>query len=441
MSLRRAAPPAPAPAPAPAPLEAQLPTTIAGALGIDKFSQVTLPKRFVPQYPTPQPVGNVVDDAFDGYNAAPVAMGGLFSKKPPKDGVAAKEAKPGGVMAGLQKAKALADKAVLKVNKGVKKASDKLSGLDHFDYKLYADNFTALLGVAKKTDNGKTNEKYNYQAFSGDAKLESARMLAVKQEASMTRTESQETHKRGMADKKISRQIKGRNAGCLGFADVVPSPISQERYGDRVYPVEGSKKGDATIVSFTHRDTNGADAAGKPITGMKPISGLVIEALDVDNIAKDEAGNVLIDMADVPKIEPASTQTLDSDGIEFLYGLCVHGIHVDETKEFFMSPRIFIPKNKADMKNVAKYGIGTEKGVESALSHAMQNKKIDLLLLWTIHKLVLGAQGISKTGIDKEQRAAAQELFGSLDDMATQNSFGAALGGDEFATMNRASIV
>ena len=115
MSLRRAAPPAPAPAPAPAPLKAQLPATIATALGIDKRPPVALPKRFAPQYPTPQPVGNVVDDAFYGYDAAPVALSGSFFKKKP----AAKLPKSSVKMTTLEKAKAFSDKAVVQAGKGV----------------------------------------------------------------------------------------------------------------------------------------------------------------------------------------------------------------------------------------------------------------------------------------------------------------------------------
>jgi len=454
----------PAPAPAPAPLKAQLPATIATALGIDKRPPVALPKRFAPQYPTPQPVGNVVDDAFYGYDAAPVALSGSFFKKKP----AAKLPKSSVKMTTLEKAKAFSDKAVVQAGKGVtqvgkgvkqvgkgvkqvgkgvaqvrKGVSDKLSGMDHFDFKLYNTDFTALLGVAKKDSDGKTNDKNNYQTFGGDANLESARLIAGEQEQSMMRTLTQVRNDRGEEPVVITTSIKGRSASCLGFAQVKENPLSEKRYGDRVSPVEGSKKGDATLVSFTSYTNNGTDEKRNPNTGMKPISGLVVEALKISQItAKDD--KVLINMIEVPGIASLSKETITTNDVIFRYRLCVHGIHVDEKKRLFIGPQIYIPENQDDLQNVAMYGIVTDQGIESALSHAMRpNGKIDLLLLWTIHKLVLGAQGISKMGLDKQQQNAAKELFGSLNGLESQNSYvGAAVDDDdEFATMNRMSIV
>ena len=414
MSLRRAAPPAPAPAPAPAPLKAQLPATIATALGIDKRPPVALPKRFAPQYPTPQPVGNVVDDAFYGYDAAPVALSGSFFKKKP----AAKLPKSSVKMTTLEKAKAFSDKAVVQAGKGV----------------------TQVGKGVKQVGKGVKN---NYQTFGGDANLESARLIAGEQEQSMMRTLTQVRNDRGEEPVVITTSIKGRSASCLGFAQVKENPLSEKRYGDRVSPVEGSKKGDATLVSFTSYTNNGTDEKRNPNTGMKPISGLVVEALKISQItAKDD--KVLINMIEVPGIASLSKETITTNDVIFRYRLCVHGIHVDEKKRLFIGPQIYIPENQDDLQNVAMYGIVTDQGIESALSHAMRpNGKIDLLLLWTIHKLVLGAQGISKMGLDKQQQNAAKELFGSLNGLESQNSYvGAAVDDDdEFATMNRMSIV
>ena len=62
------------------------------------------------------------------------------------------------------------------------------------------------------------------------------------------------------------------------------------------------------------------------------------------------------------------------------------------------------------MDDVSSYGIVTEKGVGRALAHAIENEKIDLLLLWASFKLVQGAKGLANVSLDpgaEEGRAGA----------------------------------
>jgi hypothetical protein len=385
---------------------------------------------FAPQYPTPQSVGSVVDDAFAGYDVEPT---GMFGKK---KAAAKVEGKKGGMMANLKAAK---DKANAAVRKGVagakalaKGATDLVSGLSRFDYKLYSESFTAMLAVAKKANGTDLSDKNNYKAFEGDSTYKAVLKIAKAQEAKMTRTESQTKNVKGRESKVISRKIAGRNAACLGFAQVEESGESKERYGDVIFP-PAAAAGIPTLVTLTENDTNGA-------AGMLPITGLVVEAIDVDALTKGGDGKIAISMAEVPEVKlQASQESLSADEFEFQWSLCVHGLHVDGDKNLHAGPKILVPTGKTN--DVSAYGIATDNGVERALSHAIKGEKLDLLLLWTSFKLVQGAKGLASAGLDAAQKAAAQELFGSLDGMGTQNSFSEDVEADEFDELNAATIV
>lgn len=413
------------------------PATIASSLGIANPVPAKPFVPFAPQHPTPQPVGNVVDDVFGGGAGHDVYDTGLFGKK---KGAAAASAKVegkkgGGIMGGLKAAK---DKANAAVRKGVagakalaKGATDLVSGLSRFDYKLYSDTFTALLAVAKKANGTDLSDKNNYQAFAGDSQYKKLLKTAQAQEAKMTRTESQTKNVKGRESKVISRKIKGRNAACLGFAQVTESDESKTQFGDLVFP-PAQAAGIPTLVTLTANDTNG-DA------NMQPITGLVVEAIDVDALAANKDGTIAVSMAAVKDAGvPASQQSFSTDEFEFKYTLCVHGLHVDEGKGLHTGPKILVPADKID--DVSAYGIDTDDGVESALAHAIKGEKIDLLLLWTSFKLVQGAKGLANASLSPEQKKAAQELFGSLDGMSTQNSFSEAVEADEFAELNLTTV-
>jgi len=414
------------------------PATIASSLGIANPGPAKPFVPFAPQHPTPQPVGNVVDDAFAGYYGYDVEPTGLFGKKKDKAAAGAKVEgkKGGGIMGGLKAAKEKANAAVRKGVAGAKAlakgATDLASGLARFDFKLYSDTFTALLAVAKKANGTDLSDKNNYQAFAGDAKYKKLLKTAQAQEAKMTRTESQTKNVKGRESKVISRKIKGRNAACLGFAQVTESDESKAQFGDLIYP-PAQAAGIPTLVTLTANDTNGVE-------GMLPITGLVVEAIDVDALAANQDGTIAVNMAEVKDAGvPASQQSLSADEFEFQFSLCVHGLHVDEEKGLHAGPKILVPSDKID--DVSAYGIDTDDGVESALAHAIKGEKLDLLLLWTSFKLVQGAKGLASAGLDAAQKAAAQELFGSLDGMGTQNSFSEDVEADEFDELNAATIV
>jgi len=410
------------------------PATIASSLGISNPGPAKPFVPFAPQHPTPQPVGNVVDDAFAGYYGHDMEPTGLFGKKKDKAAAGAKvegEKKQGF----LAKAKAKADAAVRKGVAGAKAlakgATDLASGLARFDFKLYSDTFTAMLAVAKKANGTDLSDKNNYQAFAGDAKYKKLLKTAQAQEAKMTRTESQTKNVKGRESKVISRKIKGRNAACLGFAQVTESDESKAQFGDLIFP-PAQAAGIPTLVTLTANDTNG-------VAGMLPITGLVVEAIDVDALAANKDGTIAINMAEVKDAGvPASQQSLSTDEFEFQFSLCVHGLHVDEEKGLHVGPKILVPSDKMD--DVSAYGIDTDDGVESALAHAIKGEKLDLLLLWTSFKLVQGAKGVANMSLDPAQKKAAQELFGSLDGMGTQNSFSEAVEAAEFAELNSTTV-
>ena len=52
-----------------------------------------------------------------------------------------------------------------------------------------------------------------------------------------------------------------------------------------------------------------------------------------------------------------------------------------------------------------------------------------------------GAKGLANASLDADQKKAAQELFGSLDGIGTQNSFSEDVDADEFDELNAAPIV
>ena len=214
----------------------------------------------------------------------------------------------------------------------------------------------------------------------------------------MTRTESLQKNVKGRASKVISRKIAGRNAACLGFAQVTESGESKERYGDVIFP-PAAAAGIPTLVTLTENDTNGT-------AGMLPITGLVVEAIDVEGIAKGDDGKIAINMAEVKEVKISGAQSaLTGDEFEFQWSLCVHGLHVDANKDLHAGPKILVPAGMTN--NVSAYGIATDNGVERALSHAIKGEKIDLLMLWTAFKLVQGAQGLAYASLAPEQKKAA----------------------------------
>lgn len=414
---------------------------------------------FAPQHPTPQPVGNVVDDAFAGYYGYDVEPTGLFGKKKKASSVKV-EGKKGGMVANLKAAKSKADEAVLKGKQLAKKgkaaaakvaagaksaakaAGDTMVGLGNFDYRVYSTDFSAILCVAKKDKGTTPNDKYNFQAFAeGWYGKEKVSQVAAAQEKRMSRIESQVKNQKGRDSKTIQRTIAGRNAVCLGFAQVEASDVTNERFGDVIFQNTGAEV--AGIPTLVHIEaTNGEE-------GMAPITGLVMEALDTDGIQTNDEGNIDFNFASIDEIEGenAYTGSMTPDETNFKFVACVHGVHVDGDKTLHVGPKILVPaskgaKKRSDdaMEDLREYGIVTENGIESALAHAIKGEKLDLLLLWTSWKLALGAKRLADSKLGKAEKAAVAEIFGSADGMATQNSFSEAVEAEEFAAINLTTV-
>ena len=424
------------------------PVTISSSLGLCASMPHKPYVPFQPQHKTPEPVGNVVDDMFEGYDAHPVPVGAMFGKKKGDE-----TKKGGGLLGGLKAAKSKADAAARKgaaaakgAAKGaaaaassstkslVKGATALISGLSRFDYKLYTEPISAILAVAKKANGTDLDERNNYKAFEGDSSYKAVAKLGKVQEAQMKRTMSQVKNVKGRKSKTISQQIVGRNAACLGFAKVAASRASDGMFGDMVFDrAAPAAAGTPTLVKLSKLDTNDRSQS------MMPITGLVVEAANVDVIPGANSDSIVVELERVEALNvDASKITLTKDEFEFSYSLCVHGLYVDGDNNLHTGPKILVPANA--IGDVSAYGIVTENGVGRALAHAIENDKLDLLLLWTSFKLVQGAQGLSKAALDPKQKAAAKELFGSLDDMRTQNSISEMYGDECYGAMNAAQM-
>ena len=119
-------------------------TTISDQLGLPNESPAKPYVRFSPQHPTPQSVGNVVDDVFDGYDATAMYVretpiidtGGMMSDALAKAKLKANQAVlKGKELAGkaAAKSKELAGKAATKAKAAAAAASERMSGTEADD--------------------------------------------------------------------------------------------------------------------------------------------------------------------------------------------------------------------------------------------------------------------------------------------------------------------
>lgn len=433
------------------------PATISSSLGLDDSGPAHPYVRFEPQHPTPQPVGNVVDDAFVHHVAAPT---GLFGKKKKGPAVAVKGApKKGSMMGNLKAAKSKADEAVRKGKKmasagkaaagkamasaklAAKATSDSMVGLGDFDYKVYSSAFSAVLGVAKK-EGGEPRGENSFQPFAeGWYAQEQVSQVAAAQAQKMKRTESKVLVQKGRDSKKITKPIPGRNAACLGFARVEASDETNSRFGDAIFRNTGKEV--AGIPTLVNIDATNGDES------MVPITGLVLEALNTDDIPTNDEGKIDFEFASIDEIdgENAFTGSMTPDETAFKFVGCVHGVHVDANKALHVGPKILVPasegaKKRSDdaMEDLRGYGIVTENGVESALAHAIRGEKIDMLLLWTSWKLALGAKRLANSKLGKADKSAVAEIFGSADGPSTKNTINESVDADEFAELTLTHI-
>jgi len=432
-----------------------MPMTISERLGIQH--DVPLRKRpepFAPQFKSvPVVSGTVVDDAFEDLDID-VDATGLFGKKKGKAAAAAKvkggAPKKGGIMANLKAAKNKADAAVRKASAGAKAAAagamaaaasvaDKHAGMQKFDYQIYNDDFTAVLAVAKKVNGGTVaDDKNNIKGFK-KYKHKAVTKQAEAQEAQMMHNETLIKKVKGKEDKVAGRPVAGRNAAVLGFSQVEDSDESNERFASAIFDKDApGGPGVPTIVQLNEYDTN-------KVEGMEPISALVLQALDTDELETSGESNgkpaitVTMQAIKEAKIGQEVVNTLTKDQVEFQYTLCVHGLYVNEDKEIMMGRKILV--HQANPGDITAYGIATPNGIESALHHAMDGKEIDLLYLWACYRLVHGVYTLGQSGLaDKTRAEAIKELLGEGLGMATQHSFAEDVDGDEFDALNNASL-
>jgi hypothetical protein len=437
------------------------PQTIGDRLGIERpASPAQWPQPFQPQYKeVPLVSESVVEDAFDGFDADPT---GLFGKKKAADG-AKVEGKKGGIVANLKAAKSKADAVVRKgvvglkdraedlkaakskadavVRKGVVGLKgraggivDNFAGMQKFDYKVMSDDkFTGVLAVARKTNGGKDVDlANNIKAFK---KYKHSKVIkqAEAQESRMLHREGLVKKKKGKEDKVVGRKAPGRNAAVLGYSQVQGGEEGGEEdlavFNEYVYnPEAPAGDGVPTVVEMSEFDTNDVD-------GMMPITGLVVETLDTDELSFD-GDTMTVTMQAVPeaKIEEQAINELTKDGLEFEYSLCVHGLYVGEDKQLVRGQKILVPKKEPN--DIAAYGIATPNGIESALHHAMEGKVIDLLYLWTCFRLVQGVQDLAKRSVDAAQKAALKELLGESMGTVTQYTIKDDFEDDDFDELN-----
>ena len=443
-----------------------VPQTISDRLGIEQRSApAKWPSPFQPQFKkVPMVVGSVVSDVFDDYGADPT---GLFGKSraslgkrmegaPTKRGsvmgnikTKAKEranaavrkgvasAKAGAKVAGANaKAASASAKAGAKVAGAAGKAAvasvnDKMTGMQKFDYAVMStDEFTGVLAVARKTNNGTDlDAKNNITAFK---KYKHGKVAdhAAKQESQMLHKEGLVKKLKGKDDRLAARAAPGRHAAVLGYSRVSESKESNALFADSIFDPEApAAAGVPTIVELSMYDTN-------KVSGMMPISAVVVEPLDTDTLEGFDSEILTVTMQAVPEadIQEEVVNKRTRGQVEFDYTLCVHGLYVGANKTLMAGRKILVYQK--DPSNIAMYGIATPRGIESALHHAMEGTEIDLLYLWACFRLVQGVHSLAtQVSLSATKKAALKELLGTSLGTAVPYSF-AEDEDDEFDEVN-----
>ena len=443
-----------------------VPQTISDRLGIDQRSApAKWPSPFQPQFKkVPVVVGSVVSDAFDDYGADPT---GLFGKSKAPSGKRMDGAliKKGGVMGNIkakakEKANAAVRKGVASAKAGARAASanakaasasakagakvagaagkaavasvnDKMTGMQKFDYAVMdTDEFTGVLSVARKTNNGTDlDTKNNITAFK-DYEHGKVVEKAREQETEMLHKEGLVKKLKGKSDKVAARAVPGRHAAVLGYSRVSNSKESNTLFASSIFDPEApAAAGVPTIVQLSVYDTNKK-------SGMMPISALVVEPLDTDTLQGFDSEILTVTMQAVPaaNIQTEVVNKRTRGQVEFDYTLCVHGLYVGTDKTLMAGRKILVYQK--DPSNIAAYGIATPRGIESALYHAMKGTEIDLLYLWACFRLVQGVHSLAtQVGLSGTKKAALKELLGTSQGMAVPYSF-AEDEDDEFDEVN-----
>lgn len=431
------------------------PLTISERLGIQTSAppkQWPGVKPFRPQFKeVPFVSETVVDDVFDEMGIYVDPTGGFLNALKSGAGSVAKGARAAaegaGKLAGkaaekASVAKTKADAVVRKAAAGKKamaaSITNKLAGLKKFDYKIYdSEDMTAILAVARKAADGQGDEKNNIAPFKGYTH-DKITKTAQNQEGQMLHKESLTKKVKGKT-KDASQAVAGRNAMVLGYSkiDDEASEESKNAFGDALFDEAApAGVGVPTIVQLDPEvDINKVD-------NMFPMTALVIEALDTDDLATSgEVVNgkkmIKLQMQAVPqaKIAQEVVTNLTQDQVEFQYTLCVHGLYVNAEKELVKGRKILVPQRSP--ADVASYGIATANGIESALHHAMEGTEIDLLYLWACYRLVQGVHSLGSTNLNGENKKAVGKLLGEALGKAKGFDFAEDVDEDEFDELNR----
>ncbi len=451
------------------PVGAPIPQSISDRLGIKQSTTpAQWPAPFEPQFKeVPVVSSNVVDDVFDEFEVDDTGLFGKKSKKASSAKFKGDQPKKGGILANLKAAKSKADSVVRKASSsaaaGAKKAAagakkaygtakkaygtavKRFAGMNRFDYEVHNDEFTAVLAVAKKVNGGtEVDEKNMIKAFNKYKKHPAVADFAEAQEKNMLHTETQVKKVKGRDDEVSTRSGEGRNAAVLGYSKVESkeekNKESNERFASAIFNKDApGDEGVPTIVQLTEYDTN-------KVEGMYPITALVLEAMNrkgIQTSGKNEQGKDVITVT-MQKIKEAniaeSVNQKTVDQINFEYSLCVHGLYVNGEKQLQMGRKILVYQQ--DPSDIAKYGIVTDSGIESALYHAMVGTEIDLLYLWACYRLVAGVHTLAEApGLDKTDKEAIKELLGEGLGQVTLHSFAEDFDDGEFDEINSAAIM
>ena len=428
--------------------------TISASLGLEPQEPPHPYVPFQPVYPTPQAVPDVVGSLFGDVTADPTA---LFGKSKKKDPLLQKSdsSKGGGLMSSLKakgksalakakeatnklslekakealsSAKEKASGALSKAKSGMgalaKKVADATADISHFDYEIHAADSTVVGAVKKKG----TEVKPKHQILPFPPGVWAGTKIFDKyqqQQANMYKVTTK-TKSKNKGGEKVSKETekteKGVHVLCMGFTDVsdfdADSVDNVAALEALLYDKDGAARPDVPTLVNARATLKGSDLAC--------VTGLLVEAVDAEGL-HEEDGVIPYKFEAVPEEESIGDEMgeITPDNIDDTFIVTVRGIHVTDDKEVQLGPKIYVPKTRDAMSNIAAFGMAEEGvGMVRAFNKATKLEGIDLRLLWaTMHF----ARGMTDLYNSKITPAATKKnlapLFGGLDGLTNQNSF------------------
>ncbi len=434
--------------------QTQQPQTISTSLGLEPQEPPQPYVPFQPEYRKPEPVPDVVGSLFGDLESDDT---GLFGKKK-KDPLLNKPApaKGGGILSSLKakgkgalaKAKEATNKLTLENAKGAlssakekagaalskaksgmgalaKKVADMHADIGHFDYEIHPADSTVVGAVKKKG----TEVKPKHQILPFPAGVWAGTKIFDKyqqQQGSMYKVTTK-TKSKNKGGEKVSKETekteKGVHVLCMGFTDVseydAASVDNVEALEALLYDKDAAVKADVPTLVNARATLKGSDLAC--------VTGLLVEPVEADGL-HEEDGVIPYKFEAVPEEESIGDEMgeITPDNIDDTFICTVRGIHVTDDKEVQLGPKIFVPKTRDAMSNVAAYGMAEDGvGIVRALNKATKLEGLDLRMLWaTMHF----ARGLTDLYSSKVTPAATKKnlgpLFGALDGLTNENSFG-----------------